>query len=256
MRKITTIAVVLLVLALAGAGTVASQEQAVTVSAAISLKDAFEKLGKLFEAQNKNVSLLFNFGASGSLAAQIAGGAPVDVFASAARKDMDDLEKGGFIVPGTRKDFAANDVVLAAPRSSKIVITSFNDLRKPEIRRIAIGDPKTVPAGRYAGETLRALGLFAVLKEKLVFTVNVRQALDYAARGEVDAAVVYATDAQTSAGEVAVAAIAPAGSHKPVVYPLALVKGAKNEKAARGFISFILSDEGQKVLAQYGFRRP
>ena len=122
----------------------------VTVSAAISLKNAFEEIGKLYEAKYAKTKVLFNFGASGDLVRQIAGGAPVDVFASAAQKDMDDISSKGMVLPGTRADFAKNSVVLVALKNGKI--KSFEDLATEGIKRIAAGNPKTVPAGRYAAE--------------------------------------------------------------------------------------------------------
>jgi molybdate transport system substrate-binding protein len=243
-----------LILLTAAIVNVASASQDLTISAAISLKNAFEEIGKLFETQNKDVKILFNFGASGDLLAQIKGGAPVDVFASAALKDMDALDSDGFVIKDSRANFVANSLVLVRPASAKISIVSFDDLKKLEVKKIAVGNSKTVPAGRYADEVFQYFKIADAVKDKLVFAENVRQVLDYVARGEVDAGVVYATDAITRASEVAVIAVAPEGSHKPVLYPIAVVKGSKNEKAARGFIAFVRSDEGMKILTKYGFK--
>ena len=226
----------------------------VTVSAAISLKNAFEEIGKLYEAKYAKNKVLFNFGASGDLVRQIAGGAPVDVFASAAQKDMDDISSKGMVLPGTRADFAKNSVVLVAPKNGKI--KSFEDLATEGIKRIAAGNPKTVPAGRYAAEVFDYYKLTPAIKDKLIYAENVRQVLDYVARGEVDAGVVYATDAAVRSTEVSVAADAPESSHKPVVYPIAVVKGTKNEVAAKAFIDAVLSKEGIAILKKYGFRIP
>jgi molybdate transport system substrate-binding protein len=115
-------------------------------------------------------------------------------------------------------------------------------------------NPKTSPAGRYADEVFQFLKIADAIKDKLVFAENVRQVLDYVARGEVDAGVVYATDAMTRTSGVTVIAVAQEGSHKPILYPIAIVKGSKNEQAARGFISFVRSDEGKKILGKYGFK--
>jgi molybdate transport system substrate-binding protein len=231
----------------------AGEPRSITVSAAISLQNAFEEIGRRFAARNKDVIVVFNFGASGRLMAQIKGGAPVDVFASAALKDLDELDKAGLVLEGTRVNFASNGIVLIAPASSKAIVASFEDLKKPAIQKIAIGNPRTVPAGRYADEVLHFYKLSDALKDKLVLGENVRQVLDYVARNEVDAGVVYATDARTRVNEVAVVAAAPKNYHKPVLYPIAVVKGSKNEKAARTFLSFVLSVAGRKVLEQYGF---
>ena len=226
----------------------------ITISAAISLKNAFEDIGKIFKEINPEGRLLFNFGASGDLARQIEAGAPVDVFASAAQKDLDDLDQKDMIVKGTRKDFAGNSLVLIIPAKSAIHLISFNDLRRGEIQKIAIGNPKTVPAGRYAEEVLRYFNLWGGIKDRLIFGENARQVLDYVARGEVDAGMVYSTDALVRAKEVRIVTEAPEQSHRPVIYPIAVVKGSKKEALAREFISVVTSKEGKRVLEKYGFR--
>lgn len=234
--------------------TYADPKTELTVSAAISLKNAFEELGKLYESQNKDSRIVFNLGASGDLMAQIKGGAPVDVFASAAQKDMDELDNAGFVVKDTRTNFVSNSVVLIVPSSSKIALTSFEDLKKAEIKKIAVGNPKTVPIGRYSDETFQYYKISDMIRPKLIFAENVRQVLDYVARGEVDAGVVYSTDAMVKQREVKIIATAPEASHKPIIYPIAVVKGTKNEKAAKSFIAFITSGEGRKILSRYGFK--
>ncbi len=236
-------------------GTVsAAASQELTVSAALSLKNAFTDIGKAFEAGNKDTKVIFNFGASGDLMTQIKGGAPVDVFVSAAVKDMDALDNDGFVIKDSRANFVTNTIVLVKPASSKLLIGSFEDLKKPDVKKIAIGNPKSVPAGRYADEVFQSLKLSDAIKDKIVFAENVRQVLDYVARNEVDAGVVYATDAKTRASEVVLIAAAPEGSHKPILYPIGIVKGSKNEKTARAFISFVRSEEGKKILERYGFK--
>jgi molybdate transport system substrate-binding protein len=225
----------------------------ITVSAAISLKNAFEEIGKLYEAQN-GTKCIFNFGASGDLLKQIAGGAPVDVFASAAQMEMDEADKQGLIVTATRADFAANSVVLIVPAGAKIPLKSFEGLSSAEIKKIAVGNPKTVPAGRYAEEVFGYYQMLPSIKDKLIYAENVRQVLDYVVRDEVDAGVVYATDAATRSKEIKIIATAPEASHKPVVYPIAAVKGTKSEADAKAFISLVLSPEGKKILQKYGFK--
>jgi len=225
----------------------------ITVSAAISLKNAFEEIGKVFESRNSGIKVVFNFGASGDLARQIEGGAPVDVFASAAQKDMDDLDKKGLIDSATRLDFAKNTVVLIQSADSKIDIKDFESLLKPDVKMIAIGNPRTVPAGKYAQEVFNHFKEWDGLSSKLVLAENVRQVLDYVSRNEVDAGVVYGTDAAIQKDKVKVVATAPAESHKPVLYPVAMVKGVKNETTARAFITMVKSDEGMNILKKYGF---
>jgi molybdate transport system substrate-binding protein len=226
----------------------------ITVSAAISLKNAFEEIGKIYESRNTAFKVVFNFGASGDLMAQIKGGAPVDVFASAALKDMDELDRDGLIVRDTRTNFVANTVVLIAPSRSKIALSSFEDLKRPEVMKIAVGNPKTVPAGRYTEETFQYYRISDKINKKLVFAENVRQVLDYVARNEVDAGVVYSTDAMVRQQEVKIVMTAPEDSHKPIIYPIAVIKGTKSENAARAFISLVTSDEGGKILSTFGFK--
>jgi molybdate transport system substrate-binding protein len=227
----------------------------ITVSAAVSLKSAFLELGRIYESQNPVSRVMFNFGASGDLAAQIKGGAPVDVFASAAVRDMDDIDNGGYVVNETRTDFAANSVVLIAPISSKIEIASFEDLKRAEIRNIAVGNPRTVPAGRYSDETFRYYKIDDKIRDKLVFAENVRQVLDYVVRDEVDAGVVYMTDAKATQQGIKIIMIAPEASHNPIIYPIAVVRGTKHEKNAKAFISLVISEAGRKILSRYGFKQ-
>jgi molybdate transport system substrate-binding protein len=253
MRRNFMVSLVLCLLFLPFLHTADASPKEIIVSAAISLKDAFEEIGRSYERKNMGSQVVFNFGASGDLARQIEGGAPADVFASASQKYMDGLYKKG-LLQGTRSVFAANSIVLIVPAGSKTVPASFEGLEAREIREIAVGNPKTVPAGRYAEEVLTYYKLMPSVKDKLVLGENVRQVLDYVARGEVDAGIVYATDASIRAKEVSIAASAPGKSHKPVVYPIAVVKGTKNEAAARGFVAFVLSPRGQRILAKYGFR--
>ncbi len=234
--------------------TFAEPPKEITVSAAISLKNAFEEIGRIYEIQKAGTKVIFNFGASGYLMQQIEGGAPVDVFASAAQKDMDDAEKKGLIAVGSRVNFAANSVVLIVPLKSATAIKSFADLKSKSIGKIAVGNPRTVPAGRYAEEVLTYYKMLDAIKDKLIFTENVRQVLDYVSRGEVDAGIVYSTDAMIRAKETAVVAAAPEGSHKPVVYPIAVVKTSQNSGLAKAFVALVTSPEGKGILAKYGFK--
>jgi molybdate transport system substrate-binding protein len=231
----------------------AEPAQEIIVSAAISLKNAFEEIGKIFKEKHPWAKIRFNFGASGDLARQIEAGAPVDVFASAAQKDMDDIDQKGLITYGTRMNFAGNSVVLVKPSMSQIRMELFEDLRKPEVKKIVIGNPKSVPAGRYAEEVLKYLKLWEGVKEKLVFAEHVRQALDYVARNEVDAAMVYSTDAMIRPKEVKIVTKAPDKSHQPIVYPIAIVKRSRNQSLAKEFTALVLSNEGKTLLNKYGF---
>ena len=230
-----------------------SSAHEITVSAAISLKEAFEEIGKLFKVTHPGAKVIFNFAGSGDLARQIEAGAPVDVYASAAQKDMDDIGQKSLIATNSRRNFAKNAVVLVKPASSTLPLQTLTDLQKKEIRKIVIGNPKTVPAGRYAEEALRHLNLWGAIKDKLIFAEHVRQALDYVARNEVDAGLVYSTDAMARAKEVKVVMKLSEESHQPVVYPIGVIKGTKEETLSRAFVDFILSAEGQRVLNKHGF---
>jgi molybdate transport system substrate-binding protein len=231
----------------------AEPAQEIIVSAAVSLKNVFEEIGKILEERHPGTKVRFNFGASGDLARQIEAGAPVDVFASAAQKDMDIIDQKGLIASGTRMNFAGNSVVLVTSGMSRIRMELFEDLRKTEVKKIVIANPKSVPAGRYAEEVLKYFNLREAVKDKLVFAEHVRQALDYVARNEVDAAMVYSTDAMIRPKEVRIITKAPDKSHQPIVYPIGIVKGSKNQSSAKEFITLVLSTEGKNLLRKYGF---
>ncbi len=231
----------------------AEPAQEIIVSAAVSLKNVFEEIGKILEEKHPGTKVRFNYGASGDLARQIEAGAPVDVYASAAQKDMDDIDQKGLITSGTRMNFAGNSMVLVRSGKSQSRMELFEDLRKAGVKKIVIGNPKSVPAGRYAEQVLKYFNLREVVKDKLVFAEHVRQALDYVARNEVDAALVYSTDAMIRPKEVRIVAKAPEKSHQPIVYPVGIVKGSKNQSLAKEFITLVLSTEGKNLLRKYGF---
>jgi molybdate transport system substrate-binding protein len=244
-----------LVAILLAAATLA-QAQDVTLSVAISMKDAVEELGKGFMASRPGVTLRYNFGSSGELQKQIEAGAPVDLFISAAQRQMDELEQKRLVVSATRRVFARNVLTVIKPSDSKIDIAKPADLLDARITKIVIGNPKTVPAGQYAEESLKALGLWEKLQPRLVYAENVRQALDYVARGEVDAGVVYTTDAVTRGQQVKEAFRPAEDTYRPVLYPVAVVSGAKQATLAQAFVDLLLSREGQAMLGRLGFQPP
>lgn len=234
--------------------TAAQQPVSITVSAAVSLKDALDELGDQFEKAHPGTTIHFNYGGSGTLQHQIEQGAPVDVFFSAAEKQMDDLASEGLIDAGTRRDIAANNLVLIVPIGSHIV-GNFQDLLKPGVKNVAVGEPGSVPAGLYAQQTLDHLGLLAPMQGKLVFAKDVRQVLTYVETGNADAGLVYTTDAKISL-KVRVVATAAASSHEPILYPAALLKNSKNAGAAREFLDYAAGREGRAVFAKFGFTSP
>ena len=223
-----------------------------TVSAAISLKDALDEAKQTYIAANPTVAIAVNYGASGTLQLQIEQGAPVDVFLSAAPKQMDALETKGLLLEGTRKNLLRNEVVLIVPKDSTLGISSFQDLTRADVKQIALGEPVTVPAGQYAKEVLTSLGIYDAVNAKAILGKDVRQVLTYVETGNVDAGIVYATDAMSSA-KVKVVATAPAKSHAPVIYPGAIVKASKNPAAARALLDFLASPQGLAIFQKYGF---
>lgn len=234
----------------------AASAQTLTLSVAISMKEAVEELGRRFVQSRPGLTLRYNFGSSGELQKQIEAGAPVDLFVSAAQRQMDELEQKGLILPATRRVFARNVLTVITPQDWPIDLVRPADLLDPRVRRIVIGNPRTVPVGQYAQESLRALGLWERLQPKLVLAENVRQALDYVARGEVDAGFVYTTDAAVRAARVKEAFRPAEDTYRPVRYPAAVVRDSKHPQLAEAFIALLVSEAGQAVLARLGFQPP
>ncbi len=229
-------------------------EQELIVSAASSLTNAFSEIGKNFENANPGTKVVFNFAASGVLLQQIQKGAPVDVFASADQKTMDQAMEKNLISPNTRQNFVTNELVLILPLGAKTPVKALEDLRAAGIEKIALGNPESVPAGRYTQEVLTNEKLWEELKPKFIFGESVRQVLDYVSRGEVDAGFVFATDAAVAKDRVKVAL--EAGRHNPISYPIAVVGSTKNRDLAKRFVQFVLSTEAQETLSKYGFGKP
>ena len=222
----------------------------ITVSAAASLTNAFTELAQAAEEKNPDLKVLLNFAASTPLLQQIRAGAPVDVFASADLETMDKAREEGLILPESRVNFAANQLVIIAPTKSPL--RSKADILKA--KRAAIGNPDSVPAGRYARASLMTMGIWDSLKDRFIQGNHVRQVLDYVSRDEADAGFVYATDALI--GKKTVKVIGVMEGHEPILYPIALTSSAKNKEDAQTFLDFIQSDEGTAILQKYGFEKP
>lgn len=221
------------------------------VSAAASLRESLESIQTNYRQARPNINLRYNFGASGALQQQIENGAPADVFISAAQRQMDALQSKGLILPGTRRNLLTNRLVLIVPRNGTR-ITSFRQLTSSNIRRIAIGEPRSVPAGQYAQEVLGNLGILNQVRPKFVLGNNVRQVLAAVESGNVDAGIVYATDALTSQ-QVRQVATAPENLHAPIVYPVAVLKSSRNITAARDYVQFLASDRARNIFRRYRF---
>jgi molybdate transport system substrate-binding protein len=232
------------------------QAQAVelTISAAASLANAFKEVAPLFEAQHPGTRIQLNLGASGALLQQIAKGAPVDVFASADQESMDQAQAQSLVQAAERRNFASNSLVVVVPMKTASMPTTVNDLTQARYARIAIGLPASVPAGRYAKAALERTGIWGAIEPKVIGAQNVRQALDYVARGEVDAGLVYATDAALMPDKVKVAMTVR--TEVPVLYPIAPVSSSANVAAARKFIAFVLTPPARAVLSRHGFGKP
>ena len=225
----------------------------IIVSAAASLTDALPRIGAEWTRAERGASMArFNFGASGALVAQIAAGAPADVFVAAGRAEMDTLEKVGKIERASRLTFATNRLVLIAHGVPEL--RDWAGLRLPAVRRIALANPESVPAGRYGRQTLQHRGVWDAVQAKLVMGENVRQVLTYVVSGDADAGIVFATDARVARGKVRVVATAlPGRDHDPVVYPVAVVAGSTQADIARRFVRFLAQPPAQKLLRAAGF---
>jgi molybdate transport system substrate-binding protein len=224
------------------------------ISAAASLKEALEEIKPLYQQSKPNVNINYNFGSSGALQQQIEQGAPADIFISAAKKQVDALEQKGLLVPGTRNIIAKNRLVLVVPKNV-VGITSFYSLKDAKVKKVAIGEPRSVPAGQYAQQVLEKLKIWSEIKSKLVFANNVRQVLASVESGNADAGLVYITDAKIS-DKVKVVVTADEKYHSPIIYPLAVVKRSKNIDAAKEFSQFLSSNQAKSVFKKYGFILP
>ncbi|MGA8143479.1 MAG: molybdate ABC transporter substrate-binding protein [Candidatus Acidiferrales bacterium] len=222
-----------------------------TVSAAISLKDALDEIARLYNTDQPGVAVRFNLGSSGTLQRQIEQGAPVDIYISASPKEVDSLESQGLLLPGSRRNLAKNAVALIVP-VGRTAISDFQDLTKPAAKVIAIGEPQTVPAGKYAKEALTHFGLYDAIKLKLVLAKDVRQVLTYVETGNADAGIVYATDAKGSK-KVSIVATAPQGSHSPVIYTAAVIKNSANAADAMKLLEFLAGEKARAVFQKCGF---
>jgi molybdate transport system substrate-binding protein len=223
-----------------------------TISAAASLKESLETIKPLYAKENPEIAITYNFGSSGSLQQQIEQGAPVDIFISAAAKQMDALEKKDLLLAGTRQDLLKNELVLIVAKDNTTV-TQFKDLTNDSVQKIALGEPESVPAGKYAEEVLKSLNIEDTVKSKAVYGKDVKQVLNYVATGNTDAGVVYKTDVQNSEA-VKIVETAPENTHSPIVYPIAVLKSSKYPEAAKSFLEFLDGETATKVFEKYGFK--
>ncbi|MGE0481568.1 MAG: molybdate ABC transporter substrate-binding protein [Phycisphaerae bacterium] len=258
------------------------------VAAAISVRDALTDIARDFE-RSTGSGVTLSFGSTGQLLAQIREGAPLDLFISAAHEQVDALEREGLVAPDTRRVVARNQLVLITPRDRDdrrdpareqheldagaafpsdaaspsdahpgrpAHVRGFAELARPIVQRVAIGDPRTVPAGAYAQQVFECLHLKQPLVRRVVYGANVRQVLDYVARGEVSAGVVYATDARAALGRVRVVAIADDAWHAPIEYPAVTLAASRRKEIAARFTAFLTGPRGAAGFMRHGFATP
>jgi len=253
LKKNIILSLLIFALILVG-GCAQKQEEApaveLTVSAAASLQDAAAAIADSYKEVHPEVTITFSFASSGTLQKQIEEGAPADLFLSAGQSQMDALAEKDLIVSDTRQNFINNDLVLIAGQD--VALDSFEGLLDSAIENVSIGTPETVPAGKYAKEALTSLGLYDQLESKLVFAKDVRQVLTYVETGNAAAGMVYKSDTIGAEG-IKIVAVAPEDSHKPIVYPLAVLKSSQNQEAAKEFAGFIMSSDAASIFSEYGF---
>ncbi len=230
-----------------------AQTVTLTVAAAASLTDVAGEIQTVYSTKQPNVTIDYSFAASGTLQQQIEKGAPVDLFISAGKSQMDALEEKGLIVAATRKNVVGNELVLVAGKDSSLA--SFDGLKEDAVKKIAIGTPESVPAGQYAKDTLTTMGMWDQLQSKFIQAKDVRSVLNYVETGEVEAGLVYRTDAATS-DKVKIVAAASADSSKPIIYPMAIVASSKHQQETQQFEDFLTGPEATQLFEKYGFTKP
>lgn len=228
-------------------------DKVLTISAAISLTDALHDIKEVYEKEN-DVELTFNLGGSGKLAQQIQQGAPVDVFISAHQDWMDAIEDEGFINTESRTNVTGNQLVLITSKESSLTYESFAEIDPNAVDQIAIGNPESVPAGKYSKDVLENLGTWDKLNDKFILAKDVRQVLTYVESGNTDIGFVYKSDAY-HAENIKILATADQSMHDPIRYPAAVVSDTNHAQEASDFINFMQSDEVQTILESYGFTR-
>ncbi|WP_088188525.1 molybdate ABC transporter substrate-binding protein [Desulfosporosinus sp. FKA] len=235
----------------AASGAGQSKQIKLVISTAPSLKGSFDGIKTRYEAKNPQAALTFNYGPSGSLQSQIEQGAGTDIYISQGKPQMDALEQKGLIQKDSRVNLLSDELVLIVNKGNTS-IKSFEDLSKPEVKKIGIGEAKTVPAAKTTQETLTSLKLWDKLKPKMVIGKDLMQIMAYVETGNADAGFVWDTIAITS-DKVKVVATAPAASHSPIVLPAAIVASSKNSDAAAKFLAYLQSDEAMKIFNKHGF---
>lgn len=234
------------------AGTTDGTQKEIVVLAAASLTDVCGELEKMYEEKNAGTDLLFSFASSGALQTQIEEGAKADIFMSADVKQMNALDEKGLMDSDSIINLLENKLVLIVPSDSESALESFEDVASDEVKMIAIGEPESVPAGKYAMEVFEYLGISDQVSAKANYGSDVRTVLTWVEENSVDCGVVYKTDAYTS-DKVKIICEAPEGSLRQVIYPAGIVGSTGEREAAEDFLDFLRSDEAMEVFVSYGF---
>lgn len=256
MRRFQLLSLIMLIIVLVIFGSRAwpqdreNVSDSLTVSVATSLADVMDEIAAQYE-EDHGVSITLNIGSSGSLQRQILQGAPVDVLVPASSRHMDQLQEKGLILEETRKDLLQNQLVLVTPHNLNKIV-DFHSLADAGVVRIGIGDPETSPAGSYAKEVFLSLGLCEEVERKLIYGKNVRQVLNWVQTGNVDAGIVYLSDARAT-DNVKVIALAPDGAHSPIVYPAAVMQNSSAMEAARDFTRYLAGEKAGRIFTEHGF---
>ncbi|MEN0642415.1 molybdate ABC transporter substrate-binding protein [Alkalicoccobacillus gibsonii] len=251
MKKRMGALVLTMMLAGCGSNTNSSQPEDIHVMAAASLTDALEEMKPGYEEEH-NVKLVINYGSSGKLREQITQGAPADLFLSASSSDMDQLIEKNEVEKSS--NLLMNRLVLIATPEVADELQEVNDLTNDQLQKISIGQPESVPAGRYSKQALESLGLWDELEDRLIYGSDVRQVLTYVETGNADAGLVYETDAKTSSS-IKLIEIIPEDTHDPIQYPFGLLKEAASQDTAVEFYEYLQTEEALNVFESYGFSR-
>jgi len=261
----STLIILMLSILMVGCGTAkdtsSSQKESTTtkptespvelnISAAASLKEAMTDIQTEFKKVKPNVTLTVNFGASGSLQQQIEQGAPCDIFISAGQSQMKALEDKSLLLENTKKDLVKNDLVLVGPKDT--TLSGVSDLTSDKVKKIAVGEPKSVPAGMYANEVFEKLGLKDAVSSKLVFAKDVKEVLAWSASGNAEVGFVYKSDALSSSDVKIIETIAD-DKHSPITYPVGVIKASKNPDVAKAFEDFLYTDTCKTIFEKYGY---
>src|SRR5687768_13777829 len=220
-----------------------------TVAAASDLTPAFEEMGREFES-NHQTKVVFVFGSTGLLTRQIENGAPFDVFAAANESYIDQLQEKGLIVEGTRTIYGRGRIVMWTTADSPLKLEKIQDLVNPDVHRIAIANPDHAPYGQAAREALETAGIWETVRPRLVYGDNIRQTLQFAETGNVEVAIVALSLSVQSKGRWV---LIPSDLHKQILQGIGVIKGTKQEEAARKFCSFVGGEKGRNILKKYGF---